>query len=67
MGEVRFIVSLDSSAFKRGSEEVKAQVRRITDEVKVEGGKMQREMDNAGAGMVDALKKHLAALGGGKP
>ncbi len=64
MGEVRFIVSLDSSAFKRGSEEVKAQVRRITDEVKVEGGKMQREFDVIGKSMGSSMGKYLAAFGG---
>lgn len=64
MGEVRFIVSLDSSAFKRGSEEVKAQVRRITDEVKVEGGKMQREFDVIGQSMGSSMGKYLAAFGG---
>ena len=34
MSEVKFIISLDSRAFKSGSEDVKAQVRRITEEVK---------------------------------
>lgn len=64
MGEVRFIVSLDSRAFKRGSEEVKAQVRRITEEVKVEGGKMQREFDGIGKSMGSSMGKYLAAFGG---
>ena len=64
MGEVRFIVSLDSSAFKRGSEEVKAQVRRITEEVKVEGAKMQREFDGIGKSMGSSMGKYLAAFGG---
>lgn len=64
MGEVRFIVSLDSSAFKSGSEEVKAQVRRITEEVKVEGGKMQREFDGIGKSMGSTMGKYLAAFGG---
>lgn len=64
MSEVKFVISLDSRAFKSGSEEVKAQVRRITDEVKVEGGKMQREFDSIGKSMGSSMGKYLAAFGG---
>lgn len=64
MSEVKFVISLDSRAFKSGSEEVKAQVRRITDEVKVEGGKMQREFDLIGKSMGSSMGKYLAAFGG---
>lgn len=64
MSEVKFIISLDSRAFKSGSEEVKAQVRRITEEVKVEGGKMQREFDSIGKSMGSSMGKYLAAFGG---
>ena len=55
MSEVKFIISLDSRAFKSGSEEVKAQVRRITEEVKVEGAKMQREFDGIGKSMGSSM------------
>ena len=64
MSEVKFIISLDSRAFKSGSEDVKAQVRRITEEVKVEGGKMQREFDGIGKSMGSSMGKYLAAFGG---
>ncbi len=64
MSEVKFIISLDSRAFKSGSEEVKAQVRRITEEVKVEGTKMQREFDGIGKSMGNSMGKYLAAFGG---
>lgn len=64
MSEVKFIISLDSRAFKSGSEEVKAQVRRITEEVKVEGAKMQREFDGIGKSMGNSMGKYLAAFGG---
>lgn len=64
MSEVKFIISLDSRAFKSGSEEVKAQVRRITEEVKVEGAKMQREFDGIGKSMGSSMGKYLAAFGG---
>lgn len=64
MSEVKFVISLDSRAFKSGSEEVKAQVRRITEEVKVEGGKMQREFDGIGKSMGSSMGKYLAAFGG---
>lgn len=64
MSEVKFIISLDSRAFKSGSEDVKAQVRRITEEVKVEGGKMQREFDGIGKSMGSSMGRYLAAFGG---
>ena len=64
MSEVKFVISLDSRAFKSGSEEVKAQVRRITEEVKVEGAKMQREFDGIGKSMGNSMGKYLAAFGG---
>lgn len=64
MSEVKFIISLDSRAFKSGSEEVKVQVRRITEEVKVEGAKMRREFDGIGKYFGDSLKKYLTGLGG---
>lgn len=64
MAELKFIVSMDSSQFKAGAQEVKAQVHQITDEVKKEGGKMQGEFEKVGKTLGSSMGKYLAAFGG---
>lgn len=64
MAELKFIVSMDSSAFKDGAKDVVAQVKQISNEVKKEGDNIQKEFDNMGAGLGKSLGKYLAAFGG---
>lgn len=64
MAELKFIVTLDSSQFKQGASQVVADVKQISNEVKKEGGKMQKEFDTIGKSVGNSIGKYLAAFGG---
>ena len=64
MAELKFIVSMDSTAFKDGAKDVMAQVKQMSNEVKKEGDEIQKEFDDVGKGMGNSMKKYLAAFGG---
>lgn len=64
MAELKFIVSMDSSAFQQGAKDVVAQVKQMSNEVKKEGDSIQKEFDSMGAGLGKSIGKYLAAFGG---
>lgn len=60
MAELKFIATIDTSQFKHGAQQIVAEVKQVSGEVKKEGNKMQNSFDGIGKSM----GKALAAFGG---
>lgn len=64
MAELKFLVTLDSSAFHNESQKVIADVKRIADETQREGNRVEREMDKMAGSAGKSIGKIAAYFGG---